>query len=195
MLTAAHCIYDSTNNAFYSNWVFTPAYRNGSAPYGAFAATTCWVLTAWVNLAGGYSINTWARHDVGVCKMGNNGAGQSLNAAVGFMGRQWNYPYVRHFHDLGYPFNNYQNVPIVNAGKYLRTCAAESFQQTTETRGQGCNWGPGISGGPTMTAYAPNVVSGYADGVNSGLFVGTQNLYGARFNSNNIVPLCTAAGC
>ena len=36
---------------------------------------------------------------------------------------------------------------------------------------------------------------GYADGVNSGLFVGTRNLYGPRFNSNNIVPLCTAAAC
>ena len=38
-------------------------------------------------------------------------------------------------------------------------------------------------------------VSGAADGVNSGFFVGTQNLYSARFNSNNIVPLCNAAGC
>lgn len=43
--------------------------------------------------------------------------------------------------------------------------------------------------------YAPTVISGNADGVNSGLFIGTQNLYGARFNSNNIVPLCTAAAC
>ena len=41
MLTAAHCLYDSTNNVWYNNWVFTPAYRNGSAPYGTFPATTC----------------------------------------------------------------------------------------------------------------------------------------------------------
>ncbi|MBK8049651.1 MAG: hypothetical protein IPK16_22615 [Anaerolineales bacterium] len=77
----------------------------------------------------------------------------------------------------------------------MRTCAAESFQQTTETRGMGCNWGPGISGGPWMIKYAPGVLQGWADGVNSGLFIGTQNLYGPRFNSNNIVPLCSAAGC
>lgn len=195
MLTAAHCLYDSTNNRWYSNWVFSPAYRNGSAPYGTFPARTCWVLTAWVNLSGSYAINSWARHDVGVCKMGNNSSGTTLNNAVGWMGRQWNYPLVRHFHDNGYPFRDYNNAVISNAGLYLRLCAAESFQQTTDTRGMGCNWGPGISGGPWVVGYAPTVVTGWADGVNSGLFVGTQNLYGARFTSNNIVPLCTSAAC
>lgn len=195
MLTAAHCLYDSTNNRWYSNWVLTPAYRAGSAPYGTFAARQCWVLTAWVNLTGSYAINTWARHDVGVCKMGPNSAGRTLNSAVGWMGRQWNAPYVRHFHDLGYPFRDYNNNLLPNAGLYLRACVAESFTQTTETRGLGCNYGGGISGGPWVINYAPGVVSGYADGVNSGLFIGSQNLYGARFNSNNIVPLCTAAVC
>jgi V8-like Glu-specific endopeptidase len=195
MLTAAHCLYDSTSNVWYNNWVFTPAYWTGAAPYGTFAATTCWVLTSWVNLSGGYAINTWARHDVGVCKMGTNSSGQTLNQAVGFMGRQWNYPYVRHQHTMGYPFRNYQNTTIGAAGKYLRTCAAETFQQALNTRGMGCNWGPGISGGPWIAGYKINTVTGYADGVNSGFFLNTQNLYGARFNSNNIVPLCNSAGC
>lgn len=194
MVTAAHCAYDTTNNRWYSNWAFTPAYRNGSAPYGTFPALSCSVLTAWVNLSGSYNINTWALHDVAVCKMGNNSAGQTLNGAVGYMGRQWNYSYVRHFHDLGYPFNDYNNTPITNAGKYLRTCTAESFQQATEVRGMGCNWGSGISGGPWVVGYALNG-GGVVDGVNSGGYVGTQNIYGARFNSNNIVPLCSAVGC
>lgn len=195
MVTAAHCVYDTTNNVWYSKWAFTPAYRNGSAPYGTFPALSCSVLTAWQNLSGSYSINTWAPYDVAVCKMGNNSAGQTLNGAVGYMGRQWNAGYVRHFHDLGYPFKDYNNNAIPDAGLYLRTCAAESFQQATEVRGLGCNWGPGISGGPWMVNYALNVASGNVDGVNSGMYTGTQNMYGARFNSNNIVPLCTAQGC
>lgn len=195
MVTAAHCVYDSTNNRWYSNWVFAPAYRNGSAPYGTFAATTCWVLNTWINLSGSYSINTWAPHDVAVCRMGTNSAGRTLNSAVGWSGRQWNWPYARHYHDLGYPFNDYNNAVLPEAGLYLRTCVAESFQQTTETRGMGCNLGGGISGGPWMIGYAPNVASGAVDGVNSGIFIGTQNIYAGRFNSNNIVPLCTAAGC
>lgn len=195
MLTAAHCLYDTSANRWYSTWVFTPAYRNGSAPYGSFAATTCWVLTAWVNLSGSFSINGWTKYDVGVCKMGKNTQGQTLNAAVGWMGRQWNYGYVRNFFNLGYPWKNTSNVSIANAGLFLRACTAESFQQTTDTLGMGCNWGPGISGGPWMTSYSPPNVNGYANSVNSGLYIGTQNLYGIRFNSNNIVPLCTAAGC
>ena len=195
MLTAAHCLYDSTNNQWYSNWVFTPAYRNGNAPFGTFAAQTCWVLTSWVNLSGSYAINSWAPHDVGVCKMGKNSAGQTLNTAVGWMGREWNFSYIRHVHNMGYPFRDYNNALITDAGKYLVTCVAETFQQASEVRGMGCNWGGGISGGPWVRGYAQNVVNGYATGVNSGIFIGTQNIYGARFNSNNIVVLCNAAGC
>lgn len=62
--------------------------------------------------------------------------------------------------------------------------------------GGGCNWGPGISGGPWLVSYDPfDQTTSYVDSVNSGLFVGGQNGYGARFNSNNIVPLCSSAGC
>jgi hypothetical protein len=195
LLTAAHCVYDTGANAFYGNKVFTPAYRNGVAPYGTFPTTNCRVLTAWVNLSGSFAINTWSRYDVAVCNMGTNSAGQTLNNAVGWAGRQWNYGYVRHFFDLGYPFRGMSNQLLTEAGLYLRTCAAESFQQTTDTVGMGCDWGPGISGGPWMTGYAPNLVSGYANSVNSGLFLNQNNLYGPRFTSNNIVVLCNAAGC
>lgn len=192
MVTAAHCVYDSTNNVWYSRWVFSPAYRNGSAPYGSFPATTCWVLTAWINLGGGYAINSWAPYDVAVCKMGKNSAGQTLNGAVGWAGRQWNWPYIRHYFDMGYPFRDYNNATLTDAGLYLRACVAESFQQTTEVRGMGCNWGPGISGGPWLAGYNLDTGNAAVDGVNSGLFIGVQNLYAGRFNSNNIVPLCAA---
>ncbi|MBI3161137.1 MAG: trypsin-like serine protease [Chloroflexi bacterium] len=194
IVTAAHCVYDSTNNRWFSNWVFTPAYRNGSAPYGTFVATKCVVLTSWINLSGSFSINGWTKYDVAVCKMGNNSSGQTLNTAVGYAGRQWNYGYVRHFHVMGYPLKNYANTYIAGAGLYLRACASESFQQTTDTRGTGCNWGGGISGGPWMPNYSLGV-GGSVDGVNSGIYVGTQNMYGARFTSSNIVPLCTSAPC
>jgi V8-like Glu-specific endopeptidase len=195
MVTAAHCLYDTTANRWYTNIVFAPAYRNGSAPYGTFAARQCWVLSSWINLSGSYDLNAWAQHDVGVCKMSPNSAGTTLNNAVGWMGRQWNAPFNRHFHVMGYPFYDYTNTPLSNAGLYLRTCVAESFQQTTETRGLGCNHGGGISGGPWIVGYAPGVAAGSVDGVNSGLFFGAQNMYGARFNSNNIVPLCNVAVC
>jgi V8-like Glu-specific endopeptidase len=195
MLTAAHCLYDTVRNVWYRNWVFTPAYRAGSAPYGTFPARTCWILTAYANKSGSYSISGWAPYDVGVCKMGTNSAGQTMNNAVGWMGRMWNFSSTQHLHNLGYPFRDYKDNYLSSAGYYLRLCAAESAGPYTNVLRMGCNWGRGISGGPWMTNYAPFVVSGYADSVNSGLYIGVPNLYGARFNSNNIVPLCNAAGC
>jgi hypothetical protein len=208
IVTAAHCVYDTpSRNTFYTNKVFTPAYRNGSAPYASFATTSCSVLNAWVNLSGNYDIDTWARHDVAVCTVGTNSAGQTLNNAVGFAGRAWDYGYIRHVFNLGYPLYNYADAALSWPGAYLRLCSAETFQRTTDTRGMGCTWGGGISGGPWVDhrflsatvygtdGYWPGRVSGYVTGVNSGKFNGAQNLYAPRFTSNNIVVLCNARGC
>jgi V8-like Glu-specific endopeptidase len=197
MVTAAHCLYDTTNNRWYTNRVFTPAYRNGNAPYGSFTATGCWVTTAWVNLTGSYSIGSWARHDVGVCKMGKNSAGLTLNQAVGSAGREVNTSYTRHVHNLGYPHRDFNNNLIPDAGRYLHTCVAETFQGGTEYRGMGCDWGGGNSGAGWMTGYAIAVVKGNLTGVHSGGVIGQATRYGARFNSSNIVVLCasTAAAC
>ncbi|MFO7664480.1 MAG: trypsin-like serine protease [Chloroflexota bacterium] len=196
IVTAAHCIYDTpSRNQFYTNIVFTPAYRAGNAPYGTYPFQTCWVLNSWVGLSGSYSINTWADDDVAVCRMRNNSAGQSLSNMVGWFGRGWDWGYVQHFHTLGYPFRNTSDALLTNAGAYLRSCQSESFQQATNVVGTGCNLSRGHSGGPFVVGYSLAAVSGQVRSVYSGFFIGTQNAYGARFNSNNIVPLCTAAGC
>ena len=194
IVTAAHCVYNTTTNVWTSNIVFQPAYRNGNAPYGTFPVGACTILTAWVNRAGSYSIS-WAKDDVAVCNMGNNSAGQTLNNAVGWAGREWNFGYDRHFYNLGYPGRNYNNVTIPNAGKYLHACVAESGLYATDIRRMGCNMGPGISGGPWLANYALNRVQGNVSGVNSGIFIGQQNAYGARFSSANIVPICNATAC
>jgi hypothetical protein len=195
MLTAAHCLYDTKNDQWYSNWVFTPAYRAGNAPYGSFPATNCTVLTSWLNLTGNYTIGGWAKHDVGVCNMGTNSAGTTLNNAVGWMGRQWDGPDVLHFHSLGYPFRNHNNTYLPYPGAYLTACVAESALQATDTRRMGCNRTQGMDGGPWVVGYAPGELLGWVDGVTSGFVIGTKNIYGARFTSNNIVVLCEGAGC
>ncbi|MCI0396842.1 MAG: hypothetical protein L0322_18140, partial [Chloroflexi bacterium] len=45
IVTAAHCVYNTSTNQWYSNWAFSPAWRNGSAPYGVFPWTNARVLT------------------------------------------------------------------------------------------------------------------------------------------------------
>jgi hypothetical protein len=197
IVLAAHCVYDTAqNNKFYTQKVFTPAFRNGSAPYGTFTTTNCSVLTQWVNLSGNYSINTWARHDVAVCSLGKNSAGQTINQAVGFAGRLWNSGNNQLVFNSGYPARNYNDQILSNGpAQYLRSCTAETFLQTTDTLGMGCYWGRGISGGSWLVGYKIAVASGQVNSVNSGLYVGQQNMYGPKFTSNNIVPLCTARGC
>lgn len=196
IVTAAHCIYDTpSRNQFYTNFVFTPAFRDRSAPYGSFPAQNCWVLNSWITLSGGYNLNTWADDDVAVCKMGANSAGRTLSSQTGYFGRAWDQGYVQHFHTLGYPVNSTANTALPNAGKFLRSCQAESFQYATNIVGLGCDLGPGHSGGAFIVGYKLNEVSGQVRSVYSGFFVGQNNAYGARFTSNNIVPLCNAAGC
>ncbi len=196
IVTAAHCVYDTpSRNRWYTNKVFTPAYRNGSAPYGTFPTAGCRILTAWANLSGSYSINSWARHDVAVCKMGKNSAGKTLNQAVGWAGYGWNFGNNQLHFNSGYPARKYTDSLLSSPAQYLRSCTAESFKQTTDTLGSGCYYGRGISGGSWLRGYKPNYVTGWVNSVNSGLYLGQSNLYGARFTSNNIKALCNANGC
>src|SRR3990170_4635459 len=104
--------------------------------------------------------------------MGNNSAGQTLNAAVGWAGRMWNAGNNQLVFNSGYPARTYTDATIASGpAQYLRACTAESFLQTTETLGSGCNWGRGISGGSWMVGYKPLVVTGAVNSVNSGLFI------------------------
>ena len=160
-----------------------------------FSATSCAVLSAWTTLAGSFNIDTWTRYDVAVCKLGNNSAGQTINGAVGWAGRMWDWGYQQLVFNSGYPANDYNDASLPSPTGYLRACTAETFQRTTDTLGSGCRFGRGISGGSWMVGYQPFVLTGAVDSVNSGLFIGSANLYGARFTSSNIVPLCSAMGC
>ena len=201
VVTAAHCVFDTpSRNQFFTNKVFTPAYSNGSAPYGSFATTSCWILTAWQSRSGSYAINSWARYDVAVCSVGTNSAGQTVNNAVGWAGRSWNFNYTQLLFLNGWPWKYYtdNNIPS-GAGQYQRACIAETRQQATDVLGLGCNWGRGASGGSWLRQYKPLAggAANYVNSVYSGFFIGQQNAYGIRFTSNNIVPLCAsgAANC
>src|SRR5918997_4338141 len=72
--TAGHCVNEGPG-AFYTNFMFVPAYRDGQAPYGQFAAPTLMTPERW-RLTGQYGV------DVGAAVPSTNAAGQTLSAAV-----------------------------------------------------------------------------------------------------------------
>lgn len=195
IVTAGHCAYDTVSNRWHKNWVFVPAYRNGYAPYGTFRGTVATILTAYLNLSGSYSINTWARYDVAIIKLGYNSAGRSVNSMVGYLGYKYNFGYNNVWFNTGYPAKDYRNYSISYPGQYQRACINEGFQQASYVVGGGCKWGPGISGGPWLVTYQPNVSSTTSSNligsVNSGYYVGAANLYGGLFNTTNIYYLCS----
>lgn len=182
IVTAAHCVYDTSANRWYSGWTFVPADRNGAAPYGSFAWSSAKVLSGWINASG-----TVRRYDVALIKLRPNSAGRNVSYYTGYLGRSWNYGYTVNLHAMGYPSN-------LSSGRYTYTCTAETFSGGTDVLGMGCNMTYGSSGGPWIRAFAPNV-TGYVDSVVSGGTPGTNTFYGPRFSSSNIVPLCGTSTC
>lgn len=183
LVTAAHCVYDTSVNRWHTNWSFVPADRAGVAPYGSFPWASATVLNNWMGAGG-------TRYDVALIKLGNNSVGNPVSNYTGWLGRVWNYSYVRHLHAFGYPSN-------LNSGRYTYTCGAETFSESTDVLGMGCNMTYGSSGGPWIMSLQPYATgaNNYVNAVVSGGTPGTNTFYGPRFSSNNIVPLCNAAGC
>src|SRR5262245_26617835 len=54
ILTAGHCVHSGRNRAagYYTNFLFVPAYRDGTAPYLAWASTFAVVTSAWAEGGG-----------------------------------------------------------------------------------------------------------------------------------------------
>ncbi|HUE86991.1 MAG TPA: trypsin-like serine protease [Vicinamibacterales bacterium] len=187
IVTAAHCCHNRTK--WHSNWAFVPAMRNTTRPYGTFPWASARILTAWIT-------NGTRDTDVCVLTMGPNEKDQKLSKRVGWLGRSWNFSNVQHHFAFGYPSN-------IDSGLYKYEASAESYANCGNNlvNAMGSPMTFGSSGGPWIRVfkrytsgamnYVNTVVSGY-DGC-TGAF--GQSFNGARFTSNNIVPLCTDEGC
>ena len=46
--TAGHCLYDKDTAQYATNVIFVPAYKQGDAPYDAYAATQLYALDGWI---------------------------------------------------------------------------------------------------------------------------------------------------
>jgi V8-like Glu-specific endopeptidase len=149
--TAGHCVNEGPG-AFYKNFLFVPAYRDGSAPYGKFAGSTLLTTSGW-QASGEWGV------DVGAVVVGANAFGQTLSDAVAEAPLAFNTPRNQPYRLYGYP------AAKKFSGQRLRVCETswlmDDSYATPSTMGASCDMTGGSSGGPwvTSTGAVASVVS------------------------------------
>jgi hypothetical protein len=153
--TAGHCVNEGPG-AFYKNFLFVPAYRDGAAPYGKFAGSTLLTTAGW-QASGEWGV------DVGAAVVGVNGSGQSLSDAVAEAALVFNAPRNQAYRLYGYP------AAKKFSGQRMRVCQTGWLMDDTsaapDSMGASCDMTGGSSGGAwvTSTGAVASVVSyGYS---------------------------------
>jgi V8-like Glu-specific endopeptidase len=153
--TAGHCVNDGPG-AFYTNFQFVPAYRDGAAPYGKFPATTLFTTSGW-SATGQFGV------DSGAAVPALNASGQTLSAAVVERSITFSAPRNQSYSLYGYPAAKGFN------GQRLRVCntawSRDDTSATPATMGVSCDMTGGSSGGAWITSsgtVASNISYGYS---------------------------------
>lgn len=160
--TAGHCVNEGPG-AFVTNFLFVPAYRDGAAPYGRFAASRLLTTSGWQS-SGEFGV------DVGAAVVGANENGVSLNDAVGGRSIVFGADRVQSYKVYGYP------AAKRFSGQRMRLCDTAWSRDDTSTdpdaMGVPCDMTGGSSGGGWITragAVASVVSYGY-NGLRNVLF-------------------------
>jgi hypothetical protein len=134
--TAGHCVNEGPG-AFYTNWAFVPAYKDGARPYGTWTARSLLTTSGW-GQRGDFS------YDVGAAVVNTNG-GATLTDTVGSRGIAFNQPAEQHYLSHGYPA-----APPFSGGR-MYICEADlgtrDRSANPPTMGIGCDMTGGSSGG------------------------------------------------
>lgn len=102
VMTAGHCVYGGSG--FWTNWVFVPGYRNGSAPFGTWTASTLFAPSGWTTTAiAPDPPNPNYKFDYAAAVINRNSAGLELEDVVGARGIAFNQSTNQHFISHGYP--------------------------------------------------------------------------------------------
>ncbi len=145
IVTAGHCVTHASTSSdsryFYSNFVFVPAYNNGSAPYGVWTPSEEWVTNTW------YFSDGSVPNQQDVAMLIANDQRSKLGYITGWLGYYTNQLGNNNVTMLGYPCN-------------LDSCAKmqETFAQTFEYGGNntdiyGSAMKGGASGGPWIQDF------------------------------------------
>ncbi|XAS73447.1 hypothetical protein VUN82_06285 [Micrococcaceae bacterium Sec5.1] len=168
--TAGHCVNEGPG-AYATNFVFVPAYLNGSAPYGKWTARALYSPTQWAS-------NGNMQYDTAFAVM-NTLNGQRLADVVGSSGVQFNAARGLSYKSFGYPA-----APPFN-GESLKSCSGtatnDPYNPQFATQGIPCNMTGGSSGGPW---FIGNSSAGYQNSINSyGYGSNSNTMYGPYWGS------------
>ncbi len=148
--TAGHCV-NQGPGAFYTNWAFVPAYKDGARPYGTWTARNLLTTSAWGN-------NGDFGHDLGAAVVNTNG-GATLTDTVGSRGIAFNQSASQHYLSHGYPA-----APPFSGGRMF-ICEADLGTRDTSadppTMGIGCDMTGGSSGGGWVVGNTVLSVNSY----------------------------------
>ena len=162
--TAGHCVRNAgqggRQGALHRNWVFAPAYQNGIAPFGTWAAK-------YVNTPSGWANNGQWGYDLGAVVVYPNSSGTKIANRVGNLGITWNQPVRQNWRAVGYPAD-----PPFN-GMYNFMCTAPTAVLTDyNAMGIGCDMTGGASGGGWTIGLSSS--GGWVNSVNSHKYTATQ---------------------
>jgi V8-like Glu-specific endopeptidase len=172
--TAGHCVNEGPG-AFATNFVFVPAYKDGAAPYGRFAARALLTTSQW---SGSGDFN----YDVGYAVVNPIG-GTTLSDTVGAQGIGFNLARGARMYSFGYP------AAAPYDGSKIATCNGIVVADTvggSSDQGMVCNLTGGSSGGPWFINYTASTGIGTLNSLNSFKYTSgryNDKMYGPYFGS------------
>ena len=190
VLTAGHCVYDETNRAFATNWLFVPDYELGktftcdATRFGCWTAQALVTTSAWAN--GGGSLAGF-NEDYGFAVLrpgGKTGQSVQLDGTVGTNPIAFNQSHPTLVYAFGYP----QAAPY--DGSRLVYCAGSDVVDTwggTTSRGLKCDQTGGSSGGPWFVGFSNGNSPGSLNSVNSFKYTAGKlkgHMFGPRFDDD-----------
>jgi V8-like Glu-specific endopeptidase len=173
--TAGHCVHSGTSAGFHSNWVFVPAFRDGTAPLLSWNWRAAIVTGTWAS--GGGTVPNAA--DYAMIEFGDQGVGGrtfALGDVTGWLGWQTLSLSANHTSKLGYPCNldRCQKMQNVTSGAFRNTSPnnveygsdalggssggpwVQNFQLLQTGGGTGSNTGSNRVVGVTSYIYVPS---------------------------------------
>lgn len=181
--TAGHCVHGGPTGGWHTNWLFVPAYSNGEAPYGRFQGREMRTFLDWMNHG---STPRGYNSDVAFVKTYPQNGTKNLVDVVGGHGiRTGGTIGAFDAQVFGYP-------ATLNGGESMFVCTRRTSVLTVEykfNRVNGCQYGPGASGGPWLEGYSNSSGLGWLKSVNSWIPVDGSYMAGPHFRSDVMTML------